>query len=516
MATCGTRRVLPYPPNDVRLNDMSPEQTRIEPGLDWLDRASCLYLLLPVLLFCLWFATPFAVLLVSLVGYGTYRALAGAERQSSGMRWTVLAAICALSLTWTAIAGIGHYLSATSDWIVRDAVLRDLTVAGWPPSYTGPDGAPLNLRTAVAYYLPSASVGHLFGLPAANTSLYLWTALGFALFLASACRLFGTGTQRAACVLILLLFGGMDLLGYLIKTRQLPMLSVNLEWWQSIIQYPSNAYLIAWVPNHALPAWLGTVLVLRHWRSPSLAWITPLLSTALPLWSPFAAIGLFPFLLFALDWRRDLRILFSPHTCWPFLLPALAISGYAGMDAGSILHGWLVLHFVSVGEYLSFYAIFCLLEFGLLALLLSRLAPLSTPQRIAVVVLCLLPLYVYGPYNDLAMRASIPALTVLALATVRPLTVPQRSVWQFLLLLVMAVVMLGAMQHPVNGIIGKRWKPMDHAIPDAIMVEHDWSTNQFPPHYFAHPDRKGTNRFLRRPGQGNAVPTNLDASDGNG
>lgn len=475
--------------------------------LDWLDRVICLYLLLPVLLFCLWFTTPFAALLLLLVGYGSFRALSGGKGpQPIGIRWPWLAAICALSLVWTAISGVGHFFYANTDWIIRDAVLHDLATNGWPPSYTDDQGASLILRAPVGYYLPSAMIGRLLGLQAADTALFLWTALGFALFLAAASRLFETGRQRATCVALLLLFGGMDMVGFALRAGRPPSLGENVEWWLQIIQYPSNAYLTAWVPNHALPAWLGIVLILRFWGQATLARITSLLAAAIPLWSPLAAAGLFPFFLFALAWRRDARILFSPHSCLPFLLPALGIAGYLGMDAGTILNGWLIRSFSSTSDFLLFYLAFCLLEFGILALVLSRLTTFTTATRIAVVVLCLLPFYVYGPYNDLAMRSSIPALAVIALACVIPLTEERRSIWQTLLLLVLAIGMLGALQEPIRGILAPRWKPLNKPIPDVVLIEHDWAKSRFPTHYFAHPDQRGTNRFLRRPGRENAVP----------
>jgi hypothetical protein len=458
-----------------------------------------------LLLFCAWFTTPFATLLLVLAGYGSYRALTGSSGGRLGIAWPWLAGISALALAWTAISGVGHFFYANSDWIIRDAVLHDLTNAGWPPSYTDHDGASLVLRAPVGYYLPSAVIGQLWGLQAANIAMYLWTALGFALFLASACRLFETNKQRATCVVLLLLFGGMDILGFTWRAARPPVLGETVEWWLQIIQYPSTSYLMAWVPNHALPAWLGIVLILRFWKLPTLARITPLLSAAIPLWSPLAAVGLFPFFLFALAWRRDFRILFSPHSCLPFLLPALAIAGYLGMDAGTILHGWLIRNFASTSDFLLFYLGFCLLEFGILALILSRLTTLKTAVRIALVVLCLLPIYVYGPYNDMAMRSSIPALAVLALACVEPLTRLQRSAWQTALLCVLAIGMLGSLQEPIRGLIAPRWDPLDKPIPDVVSLEYSKAQDRFPTHYFAHPDQRGTNRFLHRPGPETAV-----------
>jgi hypothetical protein len=307
-------------------------------------------------------------------------------------------------------------------------------------------------------------------------------------------------------VVLLLLFGGMDVLGFMWRAGRPPILGENVEWWLQIIQYPSTSYLMAWVPNHALPAWLGIILVLRFWRMPTLGRITPLLSAAIPLWSPLAAAGLFPFFLFALAWRRDFRILFSPQSSLPFLLPAVAIASYLGMDAGTIVHGWLIRHFASPVEFLKSYLVFCVLEFGILALTLSRLIPFSTAMRIAVAVLCALPIYVYGPYNDVAMRSSIPALAILALASVEPLTRRKRSAWQVLLLCVLGIGMLGSLQEPIRGLIGPRWQPLNKPIPEVVPIENQKASHRFPTHYFAHPEQRGTNRYLRTPEPDNTVP----------
>lgn len=483
----------------------TPETPTADRGLDWLDRATCIYLGLPVFLFCLWFTPRFAALLLVLLALGMYGALLRSawERDSLGMRWVV--GILAVSAACTAVAGVGHFFYANSDWLIRDAVLHDLSMMGWPPSYTNEQGTSLLLRAPVGYYLPSAVVGRLWGLSAGNLALYVWTVAGFALFLASACRLFDASTQRITCLLVLLVFGGMDILGFIWRAGRPPVPGETVEWWFQFIQYPSNAYLLAWVPNHALPAWLGICMILRHWRRSTLSRTTALLATAIPLWSPLAAIGLAPFFLFGLEWRRDLRILFSPISCFAFLLPALAIFFYLGMDAGAIQHGWFIRHFSSANQYLLFFLIFCMTEFGILALLLSRLTVFDVPLRIAVAMLCMLPLYVYGPYNDLAMRSSIPALTVLALACIKPLTEHKRSVWQILLLLVLAIGMLGSTQEAVRGLIGPRWQPLNKSIPDVVPIEHENALDHFPTHYFAHPDQHGTNRFLREPAPDNTV-----------
>jgi hypothetical protein len=127
-------------------------------------------------------------------------------------------------------------------------------------------------------------------------------------------------------------------------------------------------------------------------------------------------------------------------------------------------------------------------------------------MRIAVAVLCALPIYVYGPYNDVAMRSSIPALAILALASVEPLTRRKRSAWQVLLLCVLGIGMLGSLQEPIRGLIGPRWQPLNKPIPEVVPIENQKASHRFPTHYFAHPEQRGTNRYLRTPEPDNTVP----------
>jgi hypothetical protein len=466
--------------------------------LDWIDRSICAYLVLPLLLFCLWFTPPVAGVLLMLAGYGVYRILCRGDGRPAGISTRWLLAVFALSFGWIALAGVGHFFYANADWVMRDAVLHDLSVAPWPARYSAPDSSIFILRAPIGYFLPAAAFGRAAGPEAADAALYLWTVLGWGLMLAAALRLFDTRAQRILCLLVLVGFGGMDLLGYLWAHRAAPPIGGHIEWWAQVIQYSSNTTLLFWAPNHALPAWLGAILILHHWRQPALALVTPLLAASIPLWSPLAAIGLFPFFLFGLAWRRDFKDLFSLHSCFPFLPIAVAIALYLGMDAGSVRHGWQIENFPSTMSFAYYLVLFCLLEFGVLALVLARLGPLDPPLRIALVVLCLLPLYSFGPGNDLAMRSSIPALTVLALATVKPLALNRGTLWHGLLVLVLVIGALGAAQEPLRTLSRPRWEPKMQTLPRATPPNAHSAELQFPVHYLAPANSDGIQMLMRK------------------
>lgn len=475
--------------------------TEIVNSIDRLDQLICIYLFIPTLLFTLWFVPAVTVPLALLALVASWFTLQGRNPKLPSLPIGLMLSVLIFALAWTALAGVGHFYFANSDWLVRDAVLHDLSNSAWPASYIDAAGDRWIVRAPVAYFLPAAVVGKLLGFHAANVALYLWTAIGWALFLLAACRIFVSKKERVLCLLVLTLFGGMDLVGYIANNKILPDIGEHIEWWASYIQYSSNTTLLFWVPNHALPAWIVTAVILRYWRQRKLAKMTPMLAVAIPLWSPLAAIGLFPFFLFGLAWRRDFRILFSPKRFLPLVPIALAIVLYIGMDATSVPHRWFADYFPSTGSFIFTYTLFCLIEFGLLALILARIAPFDMPMRVAIATLCFLPFYVYGVSNDLAMRASIPALLVIALSAVRALVLTSQQQWRILLIFILLTGALGAAQEPLRTLMKSPWKPGEGNLQQAASTPNH--PNSFAAHYFARVDSHRMDWLMRKP-----VPVN--------
>ncbi len=476
---------------------MNPQ--RPESGLSMLDGLICLFLALPLLLFCAWFKWPFAIGFGLLTVLGLHQLLQGSRLGHVEVRPRLLLAIVVVAAIWTALAGVGHFFYANSDWLTRDAVLRDLTETAWPPKYESDGPLPLILRAPVAYYLPAAALGSVLGLGFADIALYAWTVLGFVLVLCAATTRFTTNAQRWICCAVMIGFGGLDLVGYLLTHWTLPALGEHIEWWAQFAQYSSNSTLLFWVPNHALPAWLGILLVLRHWRSPTLARIAPLFAATIPLWSPLAAIGLAPFFIAGLNWRRDIRLVFSIRAGLPLLGVALLVARFITLDTQAIPGGWAMHYFATAGEFFERYAMFCTLEFGVLALVLLRLKAFDVPLATSLLVLLALPLYHFGPGNDLVMRSSIPALTVFALATVRPLAEHGRSAWRYTLMALLAVGALGAAQEPWRALLAPRWDLTGQTLAEVSSRKAHGYASALPPHYVATLNQPGLLMLLREP-----------------
>jgi hypothetical protein len=216
------------------------------------------------------------------------------------------------------------------------------------------------------------------------------------------------------------------------------------------------------------------------------------------LWAPLAAIGLAPFFLAGVNWRRDLRSVFAIHTALPFLALALVVARYITLDAQTIPGGWAFVGW-PLGEYLKLYIAFCLVEFGVIAWALFRLGVFDLVLAVAVAVLLALPLYRFGAANDLVMRASIPALTVLALATVRPLVDYPRSAWRFVLMGVLAIGALGAAHEPARALRLPRWAPPGHTLVQSVYPDMPDMRGPLPSNYVARLNQPGLAAMMREP-----------------
>ena len=124
-------------------------------------------------------------------------------------------------------------------------------------------------------------------------------------------------------------------------------------------------------------------------------------------------------------------------------------------------------HFLTVAEN---YVLFVTFEFGILALLVLRNIDRSL-MAIALVTLLGLPFVSIGPGNDLAMRGSIPALTVLSIAAINQLTAARYDHQLVRRLVVTAVLALGAVTSYFEisrAINWKQWSPnLDFNLIDA-------------------------------------------------
>jgi hypothetical protein len=397
------------------------QDTDDQQGLRPLDRlfaASIAYLGIPLALFLVgWLRTPFAVallVLLSLAFYITWRSCyTNSPPFRIGSKQIVLACV---AIFWVCFGGAGHVLYANRfDWSLRDAVLHDLTVVQWPIGYDIGGSELWFLRCPVGYYLPAALGGKVFGLISTDAILWLWTTIGVWIFLSLLPIQSRHPGKMGLAIITVVLFSGMDIIGWLSLRGFYPPSYRHLEGWTQMFQYSSNSTLLFWTPNHAIPAWIAAALFWRHWKTDAFITLSPFLLSLLPIWSPFPMIGMLPF--YALLVFRVIR----DKKGSAFNLPLLGISlllmfvvvAYLSMDIGSIPSSY-AMNFGSF--FLKRYLLFILLEFGVLTALLWK-SNRSPILLVSVLVLLVLPFIQFGPGNDLVMRGSIPALAFVCIAT---------------------------------------------------------------------------------------------------
>jgi hypothetical protein len=391
-----------------------------------LDVCALWYLALPNLIFLATWIKPLpgiaaSVVLAAALVFMSLRTTR-ASSKISPMAWAM---VIAVALVWVGLSGVGHFVYANTDWAVRDSVLNDLSTRAWPVEYTirGQD-IPVLLRAPIGYFLPAAAATQLFGVGAEEMLLFVWTLIGVVitfLYLVANCKRTATGFLL---LIIFMLFSGLDIVGYFV-TRDFPALGEHLEWWAGLFQYSSITTQLFWVPNHALPGWIVTLWLLRHssWRTISPTWTIVLIAMT-PLWSPLAAIGLAVLGATVIIARfirpaeptpvikRVVQVI-NPTVVAVSAISLGLIAPYLTIAGGTVPARWLVegLPFVPL---LKLLAGFMFIEFGLFWILMWKHYRFDLLLTTAGILLMLLPWYRFGPFSDLTMRASIPALVVFA------------------------------------------------------------------------------------------------------
>ncbi len=439
---------------------------------------SLFYLALPYIIFFVgWLKWYWAIMGVGLTVAPLFLCIRGIGRVQSeegeplyemmpGVYFIVFVLIVAV--LWLGISGVGGYGYQDTDWLKHNAVLKDLVERPWPVVYRL-GGQQLPLVYYIAYYLPAAGLGKLGGWHLANQALFAWSWIG--LILAMTWFLVLTRQFTMRMVWLFVLFSGLDVIGELVarwvilplRPEAAPLLKWDhIEQWSIGWQYSSNTTLLFWVPHQALAGWIATGMLLYtilYSRRKEYSFFIVGLTA---LWSPFVTVGLLPYVLvgFLLEGeslpKRLKRYLSLPGLCG---LGLLAITGlyYSAklvstlpLSGANIPQGFS-LSFAPDAEArligLGLVLVFCILEFGLYAIFVHRTtrdgdAKVKGVWIATLVCLSLFPFYRFGGVNDFVMRASIPALYVLAVFVGRSLS--RRSLTGFRRMTLVALLVIGS------------------------------------------------------------------------
>lgn len=328
----------------------------------------------------------------------------------------LLLGLCAFSAILLIGGGALHFVYAPSDWRTRDAVLADVSREWLPFVYDDAAGQYV-LRAPLGMYMLPGLAGRAFGLTAAHIVMWLQNSIMLGAILYVFARL-GRGWPHA---LVMLAFSGCAALGVLIywllsdRTLIDHMVRYGMDSWNPYFQYSGSLVQLFWVPNHALPGWwLAALMILQAQRKVDLATLGATVGAAM-FWSPLAILPAFGWV--ALQALIDLRASLVSKRLWALVAIApcfLPIALYMVVGAGSIEHGVAA----SKPMFVVIYLVFVIAALAPAAYVLAyheHLRPeLRAPLVYSVGILLLLPMFSFGPSNDLVMRGSIPALTILA------------------------------------------------------------------------------------------------------
>ena len=392
------------------------------------------------LFFLLLLCAP-AVGLFFLLGFaGSWAVGLGAAAAIAMMIWTVKSSIgapgairndillfsLAVSLALCLLGGEGRLFFANNDWLVRDAVLHDLVAQPWPFAYridaSHAAEQSFIMRAPLAMYMLPAAAGKMFGLYAAHLTLLAQNTILFALIFYFIVPPRYEFWRAAAMISIFALFSGLDAVPVLARhalSMDDPSNGVtpadHLEPWAHLFQYSSHITQMFWVPQHAIAGWAFAALYLFWQRGCARASTLVCILPYLAYWSPIAVIGAAPFVFYAVVsdlaerkiGRADIVALLLAAVPAPLLLDYLVQGG------GAVEHGFLI----GAPGFWNVYFAFIYVEFIPYAALIVAMRPtmIKDPTFLLVVIsLLAIPFYKLGMSNDFAMRASIPALALLA------------------------------------------------------------------------------------------------------
>ncbi len=408
-------------------------------------RLSVFYIVLPILLFVSgWLKLPLAIFMALIILISMIRLIRNGLQpapQNLYFKKRILIFLLILLTLWVALSGIGGFSFQNSDFNYRNAILRDLINRPWPVIYDYSHLALLKSNSSgilggatdspyamliyyIAFWLPAAAFGKIFGWYAANAFLFFWAFLGILLTVYYLFRILGQIKLRI--VLIFIFFSGLDLVGYIQLYQRTPGLTEHIEWWSGL-QYSANTTQLFWVFNQSIVIWLALLLILQLKNSKSLFFLYGLLL----LHGPFPFLGLLPVVL----WKAYQGYPLSEHWIknqffanlavfgrwfWQGVLRAVSFENLAG-GISVILVTYLYFAnnrsggSMGINQLNSNFFLFILLEVGVYLLLVAKNEKQSPLFWIAAGSFILIPLFRVGGSQDFCMRVSIPALFLLQL-----------------------------------------------------------------------------------------------------
>jgi hypothetical protein len=292
----------------------------------WMWRIAWLYLITPLLIFCIgwlkWFYALPVIIVMIVAGFLALRQHKNFLTIDIKKHRKTIWLCCSLLALWVFFSGIGQFSYQNGDHYARNAILKDLVEQPWPLVYDLTNWQPYGVNEPgeymlvyyLGYWMPAALAGKIFGLQAAHFFLFLWTVLGVILVFYFICRCLRK--IKLWMVLVFMLFGGMDVIPFLLNGNYHPL--SHLEWWHNDYQqYTSNTSLLYWVFNQTIAPWLIIGMLFNNMPRQNIFFLYALCF----FYAPFPFVGLFPFVMYSCFSRGNIpsrlrpTVFFSEYRC---------------------------------------------------------------------------------------------------------------------------------------------------------------------------------------------------------
>ena len=376
------------------------------------------YLAFPVtLFFFFWLRAPYNIIFTAItIGAGLKYTIELSKLQTKvHVNYRYLLLTLCISLIFAILSGAGGFVWQKPDWTKHNVVLNDLINYRWPVYY-GPSAyvKDTTLVYYVAYYLPAALVGKLFGWRAGELGLFIQSVLGLFIF----AQLFGESLRFSSKrFFAFFLLSGADIVG-LILLQSWPLVTPHIEQYATSLQFSSVITQLMWVPQHALAGWLGVMLAYKDYSDGRILKTLPLYVAIAFLWSPFVSLGIaIVFLPFVISMK--LKQYLNAYALSGTLILGMILLYYQSQIHVSrdIIKIYLIsnIHVINNFGMMIAFLIFDLYVFALVLVIVRNRMHAHEKKFISwtFFALILIAQVMYGVANDFVMRVSIPALTLI-------------------------------------------------------------------------------------------------------
>ena len=390
------------------------------------------YIYIPIVIFLLGFVKIiFALPTILILGFFLYKMEKSLEdrkkdEESLYIRKSMLIFIALLLIVFCVAIGWGGWFPQAGDWYKHNAVLHDLSERSWPVYYKEKEFCMLTYY--IGQYLIPALVGKItHSFHYAQVAMFTWGIIGVFIVYVNLVRIVKAKNlkMQILTLIILLLFNGATLLAQCVLRDIYPntMYSDGDRHWVIVghimLQFRSNMVMLRWVFPQCIAIWLITELFLEHYKK---------IEFYVLLFFPALLFGTFSFLTFVilasmmfiyqLITKKEKKAILWQCFSLSNIFPALSMGiilffyflGYIQVEKPDYLN-------LSIQRYgiegILVYIIFCFFLFGIYTLCIWKKNRKNPMFYFMIIILCLIPLFKMGMYNDFVMCVSIPALFIL-------------------------------------------------------------------------------------------------------